>query len=482
MKAFKSMREFMKALDDGGDLVRVKAKVDKAWEISTVSRQMCFSYKLDQRPALLFENIQGFGMPLLLNETATPRRAAMALGIFTEDGAERRKLMREKFWSAYENKQKPRVVKNAPCKENIVKGKDIDLLKLLPVPIWTPGKDVSPYITAGGTTSRDPATGEQSIGNYRLQLKGKNRLGIYAGDGQDTFYHWKKAFALNKPLPVAVIIGPPPTVLFPQIYRVPYDELQIAGGFDGEPLEAVKCETNDILVPAHTEIVIEGEIPPNVFEEEGPFGEAFGVISPQRPRPIINVKAVTYRHNPIYHAFMSSYVPGTASATRASVKPFFVHNTLRLAGVPEVKDVFLPEAATGTQILIVSIKKMWAFHPRHIMHAIWGSKASHDCKFIIVTDEDVNIRDPFELNRAIFMNVNPARDVVITEGGSWTIDPSLGSSTEQRSTTAAKMGIDATRPYGYDIALPDAGHFNKVKAQWDKYGIKPLERELEILY
>jgi len=218
------------------------------------------------------------------------------------------------------------------------------------------------------------------------------------------------------------------------------------------------------------------------MEPEGPFGEAFGVISPQRPRPVINVKAVTFRNNPIYHAFMSSYVPGTASATRASIKPYFVYNILRMNGVPEVKDVYLPEAATGTQILIVSIKKMWAFHPRHVMFAIWGSKASHDCKFIIVTDEGVNIRDPFELARAIFMNVNPARDVVITEGGSWTIDPSVGQSTEQRSTTAAKMGIDATQPYGYDIALPDEGHFSEVRSQWEEYGIKPLDRMLEVMF
>jgi len=482
MESFKSMRDFMEVLDREGELVRISCAVDKDWEISTIARQMCFSYKLDQRPALLFENIRGFSMPLLLNETATPKRAAMALGIFVDDPAERRKLMREKFWRAYENRVSPKLVEKAPCKENILMGDEVDLTRLLPVPIWTPGKDAGPYITAGGTVSRDPETGEQSIGNYRLQLKGKNKLGIYAGDGQDTFYHWRKAFALNKPLPVAVVIGPPPTVLFPQIYRVPFDELSIAGGFDGKPLPVAKCETSDLLVPAYAEIVIEGEIPPNVFEEEGPFGEAFGVISPQRPRPIINVKAVTFRHNPIYHAFMSSYVPGTASATRASIKPYFVYNTLRMAGVPEIRDIYLPEAATGTQILIVSIKKMWAFHPRHVMFAIWGSKASHDCKFIIVTDEDVNIRDPFELNRAIFMNVNPARDVVIIEGGSWTIDPSVGMSTEQRATTATKMGIDATRPYKYDIALPEEEHFRKVKERWSEYGIKPLERILEILF
>lgn len=482
MKAFPSMREFMQILDQQGELARVTKEVEKDWEISTVARQMCFSYKLDQRPALLFENIKGYSLPLLIGAEATPRRAAIALGIFEDNPAERRRLMREKFWFAYENRQAPRVIEDAPCQENVITEQDVDLVKLLPIPIWTPGKDVGPYITSGGTTSRDPETGELSIGNYRLQVKEKNKLGIYAGDGQDTFYHWKKAFALDKPLPVAVLIGPPPPLIFAQMYRVPYNELTIVGGFDGEPVEVVKCITNDLIVPAHTEIVIEGEIPPNYLEEEGPFGEAFGVISPQRPRPVINVKAITHRENPIYHAFMSSYVPGTASATRASIKPYFLYNTLKMAGVPEIRDLYLPEAATGTQIVIVAIKKMWAFHPRHVMYAIWGSKASHDSKFVIVTDETVNIRDPFELFRAIFMNVNPARDVVITEGGSWTIDPSVGSSTQQRSTTAAKMGIDATQPYDYDIALPDEENFASVRQRWEQYGIEALERTLEILF
>jgi len=482
MKAFPSMREFIEALDAHGDLARVKKEVEKDWEISTVARQTAFSYKLDQRPALLFENVKGYSTPVLLGSESSPRRAAMALGILEDDPIMRRRLMMEKFWLAYEHRKDPAVIKDVPCQENVVTGNDVDLVKLLPVPIWTPGKDAAPYITSGGTTSKDPVTGELSVGNYRLQVKGKNRLGIYAGDGQDTFYHWKKAFELNQPLPVAILIGPPPPVIFTQMYRVPYDELTIAGGLMGEPLEVSKCVTNDLIVPAHTEIVIEGEIPPNILEEEGPFGEAFGVISPRRKRPVINVKAITYRNNPIYHAFMSSYVPGTASATRASIKPYFVNNTLKMAGVPEVKDIFLPESATGTQIVIVSIKKMWAFHPRHIMYAIWGSKASHDCKFVIVTDENVNIRDPFELGRAMMMNVNPARDVVISEGGSWTIDPSLGSSTEQRSTTAAKMGVDATQPYGYDIALPDETHFAKVNKQWEAYGIRALDRTLEILF
>jgi UbiD family decarboxylase len=477
MDSFKSLRDFLEVLEGHDQLVRVKEEVDKdKGEISAIARTVCFKYRLDQRPALLFEKVRGYGIPVAMGTYSSPKRVAMALGIFEEDPKRRWQATLQKFIDAYNYKTEPKLIgKNyAPCKENIVIGDDVDVT-MFPVPIWTPGKDAGPYITSGGLVTRDPETGEQNIGNYRIQVKGRNKLGLYAGDGQDAFNHWKKAFALNRALPVAIVIGVPGTVLFPQIYRVPYDELWMAGGFDRKPLEVVRCETSDLVVPAQAEIVIEGEIPPNYYEVEGPFGEAFGVISPPKERPVIIVKAITYRNEPIYHCLMSSYVPGTASATRTSVKPFFVYNTLRLAGVPEVKDIYLPEAATGTQILIVSIKKMWNFHPRHVMYAIWGSKAVHDCKFIIVTDEDVNIRDPFEVARAFYMRVDPGRDVVITTGGSWTIDPTLGSKTEERSTTAAKMGIDATMPYNYDISLPNKELFDKIEQEWDKYQIMPLD-------
>jgi UbiD family decarboxylase len=475
------MRDFLEVLEEHNQLVRVRKEVDKDnGEISAVARTVCFKYKLDQRPALLFENVKDYDIPVAIGIYSSPKRVAMALGIFEEDPKRRWQLTLEKFIDAYEHKTEPKLIskQQAPCKENIVTGDDVDVT-MFPIPIWTPGKDAGPYITSGGLVTKDPETGEQNVGNYRIQVKSKDRLGLFTGDGQDAFKHWNKAFAMNKPLPVAIVIGSPGTVLFPQIYRVPYDELWMAGGFDRKPLEVVQCDTNDLVVPAHAEIIIEGEIPPNYYETEGPFGEAFGVISPSKERPVINITAITHRNKPIYHALMSSYVPGTASALRTSVKPFFVYNTLRLAGVPEVKDIYLPEAATGTQILIVSIKKTWAFHPLHVMYAIWGSKAVHDCKFIIVTDEDVNIRDPFEVARAFYMRVDPARDVTIVRGGSWTIDPTVGSKTEERSTIASKMGIDATMPYKYDIALPSKEMFDKVEREWDKYQIKPLQ---EIVY
>jgi len=468
------LTKFVEVLEKEGELVRVKVEVDKDWEISTVTRRMCFLAPgvPARRPALLYENVKGFDIPVLLGAFASEKRVALSLGIFEKDPQTRRKKLREKFYDAYDYKCEPQIVKSGPCQENVLIGDKVDLLKF-PVPTWTPHKDAGPYITAGGTISKDPETGERSIGNYRIQLKGKDRLGIYPTKGHDCWLHWDKASKLNKPLPVALVIGTSGPVLFGQSFRLPYDELQVAGGFDRKPLEVVKCKTVDQEVPAFAQIVIEGEMPPNYLEDEGPFGEAFGVESPRRPNPVIEVKAVTYRNNPIYDAYMSSGVPGTASATRESFKPFFQLANLRAAGVRDVVDLIMPEAGTGTQITIVSINKRYDFHPRDVMDVLWSSKEVGN-KIVIVTDSDVNIRDPFEVYRALFQRVEPARDVVLRTGSSFEVDP---SPREGGSLTTGKLGIDATMPYEYSFSLPEDKWFEKVVKDWEKYGITLLDAE-----
>ncbi len=468
-KSYKDLNEFIKVLEEEGELVRVKNEVDKDWEISTVTRHMCRlapGYPI-RRPALLYENVKGFDIPVLLGAFASEKRVAISLGIFEKDEKEMRKKLRAKFSDSYKYRCAPKEVKSGPCQDNVFIGDEVDLFKL-PIPTWSIGKDAGPYITAGGTLSQDPETGECSVGNYRIQLKGKNRLGIYPTEGHDTWRHWKRNSAKNKPTPVAVLIGTNGPVLFPQCFRVPFDELEIAGGFDRKPLEVVKCKTNHLLVPAGSQIIIEGEMPPNYVEDEGPFGEAFGVVCPIRKNPVIEVKALTYRNNPIYEAFMSSGVPGTASATRESFKPYFQLANLETAGVTDVVDLYMPEAGTGSQITIVSINKLYEFHPRDVMDVLWASKEVGN-KIVIVTNHDVNVRDWFEVYRALFQRVEPSRDVIVRESSSYEVDPSPKPG---GSLTTGKLGIDATMPYDYNFSLPPNKYFEQVAKEWDKYGIK----------
>jgi UbiD family decarboxylase len=470
-ESYRDLTEFMKLLEKEGELVRVKNEVDKDWEISTVTRRMCFMAPghPERRPALLYEKVKGFDIPVLLGAFASEKRVALSLGIFENDPVKRRQKCREKFLDSYTYRCKPKRVEKGACQEIVMKGDDVDLLKI-PIPTWTPHKDAGPYITAGGTLSKDPETGEQNVGNYRIQLKGKKKLGLYPTKGHDCWRHWEKASKLNKPLPVAVVIGTCGPVLFPQCFRVPFDEFDIAGGFDRKPLEVVKCVTNDLEVPAWTQIVIEGEMPPGYLEDEGPFGEAFGVISPKRPNPVIEVKAITMRRNAVYEAFMSSGVPGTASATRESFKSFFQYVNLVYSGVTDIVDLYMPEAGTGSQLTFVSINKRYDFHPRQVMEGLWGSKEAGN-KVVIVTDADVDIRDPFQIYRALFQRVEPMRDVIVHEGNSYEVDPSpqVGG-----RLTTGKLGIDATMPYAYSFSLPEDKWFDQVTKEWKKYGIDLL--------
>ena len=470
-ESFLDLTEFVKVLDKEGELIRVKTEVDKDWEISTVTRHMCFmapGYP-ERRPALLYENVKGFDIPVLLGAFASEKRVALSLGIFENDAIERRKKLREKFNDSFNYKCPPKIVDKGPCQEVVLKGDEVDLRKL-PIPIWTPDKDAGPYITAGGTVTKDPETGEGNIGNYRVQLKGKNRLGVYPTKGHDCWRHWEKAAKLKKPLPAAVIIGNGGPVLFSQCLRLPYDEMEVAGGFDRKPLEVVKCKTIDLEVPAMSQIVIEGVMPPGYLEDEGPFGEAFGVVCPKRPNPVIEVTALTYKRNPIYDAFMSSGVPGTASASRESYKPHYQYACLMAAGVTDIVDIYMPEAGTGSMITFVSINKRYDFHPKQVMYALWATKDVGN-KIVIVFDADVNIREPFEVYRALFQRVHPGRDVIIQEGNSYEVDPSpkVGG-----SLTISKMGIDATMPYAYNFSLPEDKLFDRVAKDWKKYGIKLL--------
>ena len=201
-QSYQDLQEFIKVLENEGQLIRVKNEVDKDWEISTVTRHACRlapGYPM-RRPALLYENVKGFDMPVLLGAFASEIRVAMSLGIFEKDVTEMRKKLRAKFSDSYHNKCKPKIVEKGACQDNVFIGDEADVLKI-PVPTWSLGKDAGPYITAGGTLSQDPISGEVSVGNYRIQVKSKNRIGVYPTESHDTWRHWKRNSLENKPHP-----------------------------------------------------------------------------------------------------------------------------------------------------------------------------------------------------------------------------------------------------------------------------------------
>ena len=263
---FKDLREFLNLLEEKGELLKTKKPVDVKFEISSYIRKTS-----DQHgPALLFENVKNFTMPVVGGVFATRERAFLALESSPQEYVNR-------FEHALDHVVPPKLVSSAPCKDVIHTGKDVDLTRL-PIPTFSE-KDPAPFITLGLCISRDPKGGGKNTSIYRLQLKGRSRLGIMA---QQLVRQLTEAESIGKGLPIAIAIGTDPVLALATQWMAPYgtDELALAGALRGEPVEVVKAETVDLEVPATAEIIIEGTVLPNVREEEGPFGEVSGYYTP----------------------------------------------------------------------------------------------------------------------------------------------------------------------------------------------------------
>jgi len=297
--AYKDMREWIDKLEAEGELKRIKAKVDWNLEISEVARRAI----AERGPALLFENIKDYGntpcTKYFTNGIAKRSRIALMLGMSKDTKREELvKIVKKRFKEAI----KPVTVQTGPVKENILKGNDIDLLRF-PVPKYHP-LDGGRYInTFCGVVTRDPEDGNINVGLYRGMVLGRDRIGKLLNPHQHWGQHYLKYQQRGKPMPIAIVYGWDPVLPFiagaPLAH--PPSEYEVMGALRQAPVELVKCETNDLMVPASAEIVVEGYIStdPATFEEEGPFGEWTGYYGWTRKRPIVKVQHITHRNDPI---------------------------------------------------------------------------------------------------------------------------------------------------------------------------------------
>ena len=273
--AYRDLRTYLAALEQKGKLKRVKKEVDKDWEIAAVCRQLFYKIPPERRPALMFENVKGFSIPVVAGVLGASRQI-YAAGLETDsvEGINR------KWDNALEKPIPPVIVKSGPCKENILRGDQVDILKL-PVPVWTVGEDPGPFFTSPYVITKDPETGVRNVGTYRMEVKGPNKTGFLIGKRQDAASHIKQNDDRNRPTPVAVVIGADPTIGYVSVSKMSeaMDEFAIAGALRGEPVDLVACETIPLEVPATAEIVLEGEIPAKAREMEGPFGEYTGYMA-----------------------------------------------------------------------------------------------------------------------------------------------------------------------------------------------------------
>lgn len=438
MKA-QSLREWMDLLMQEGTLKKVSRKVALEHELAALGKQA------DGKYTLLFNNVGQGKIPVITGIAGSRESFAKAVGVAVEQ-------LVAAFSKAQENPRDCVIIDNsvAPVKETITL--QVDLTKL-PIPIHHE-KDGGPYLTAAVLIAKDPQTGVRNLSIHRLQVLGPNKLGILILPRHlDHFY--RAAEAAGKPLEIALAIGLDPIFLLASQAIAPlgFDECTIASALYDKPLELVKCETVDLEVPAHAEIILEGHLVPNVREVEGPFGEYPKYYGPASPKPIIELTAMTTRKNPIYQTI----VPATMEHLLLGAIPREGGMLQVIKGaVPNACAVHLTPGGTCRYHAVVSIDKQHEGEAKNAMFAAFAS--SQEVKGVVVVDKDVDIFDPVDVEWAIATRCQAGRDVFIVERA-------LGNKLDPSSDNGIsdKMGIDATVPLGADplrferIQIPGEG-------------------------
>ena len=465
----KSMRDFIAQAEAEGMLKRIKAEVDWNLELSHIAKLN----EEKQGPALLFENVKGYDSPVITSVCTTTERLAL---IMNEPRNSTLVDLMKVWVDKHDNAVPPKLVETGPCKENIMKGDDIDLLKF-PAPKYYPLDGGRFFGTAHFVVTKDPESNWVNVGTYRLQLLDKNHLGTQFIKGKHSDIMLKKYQAMGKPMPVCVVVGCDPLLFLMGAARLSAfeSEYDFAGSIRGEPIEVVKAETNDLPVPATAEIVVEGEVDANKFKEEGPFGEYTGYYSGvgTDPRNYIDVKCVTYRNNPVFWGTTVGRAVTDTHMTMALTYGATLWQQLVTMKIPGIKAVYCPPEGSGRFLAIISMKQMYPGHADQVLTAAISTEmGAYGLKTVIVVDEDI---DPWDIPRVMYalsFRFQPNRSQVIKRGRSTPLDPSLPLNARE---ITGRLLLDATIPYDWkEKPIPielDPETVEKVKGRWSELGL-----------
>lgn len=426
--AYRDLRDFLQALEEEGELLKIKEELNARFELSAILKL------INDGKAVQFDNITGYpGKKAIGNILGTRRRIAMFLGVAEE-------TLTQSFMERKGQQIAPRVVAEAPVQEVIIKD-NIDLVSLLPALTYHE-KDISPYLTSALTIARDPETGVQNMGLHRIQLKGGNRLGtLLANPPVATF--WQRAEQAGQGLEVAIGIGVDPAMILGAMTKATAegpDKIAVAGGLKGEAIELVPAESVNLLVPARAEVILEGRVIPKYREQEGPFGESTGHYF-QFENPVIEIHTVTHRRDFLYQ-FIQVWGAEPDVILSLGVSSDNLSSLKRM--VPIIKDInFSP----GTCMFnaVASVKGATPAEVRRLMALILSM--DQRIKQIIIVDDDVNIFDMREVQWALATRFQADRDMLLLTGlKGYVIDPSVGA-----DGFTAKIGLDATKK-GEDLS------------------------------
>ena len=485
--AFYDLREFINALESRGMLKRSKTPVDCNLEITEITDRVS-KMEGKKNVALLFENVKGYDMPVLMNAFGSMERLALAFGVndIEEIPNELREILRLPYISL-QNKMDlihiiptakrainfPKYVKKAPCQEVVIT--DNPTLDKFPILKCWP-QDGGPFITLPLVFTRNPKTGKRNVGMYRLQKY----------DGQTTGMHWHlhKDGASNyrayqemgkDKIEVAVAIGTDPVITYAATAPLPrdIDEMVFAGFLRKKSVEMVKCKTVDVEVPACSEIVLEGYVNIGETRREGPFGDHTGYYSLADDYPVFHITCITHRKNPIYSATIVGKPPMEDCFLAKATERIFL--PLLQQTLPEIRDINFPLEGVFHDCVMVSIKKTYPQQAKKVMHAIWGMGQMMFTKMIIVVDEHVDVQKEKEVWWRVFNNIDAKHDIVMVEGPLDALDHS-----SPMAKWGTKIGIDATKTWpeeGHTREWPDEINMSDdikklVDAKWQELGLE----------
>jgi 4-hydroxy-3-polyprenylbenzoate decarboxylase len=450
LAAFPSLREFITALEKAGELKRISREVSCDLEIAAVSDLEMKSPGGGK--ALLFEKVTGHSMPVLVNAYGSKKRIAMVLGGDPDLHAARieellhlappagigefLKLL-PRIASLRSVVPKKKKSGKPPCQEVVLTGEDIDLTKIPVLTCWP--DDGGPFVTLPCVVTKDPATGRQNVGMYRLQIFDKKTTGMHWHIHKDGSVSHEAHRRLGKRMEVAVAIGTDPAVTYAATAPLPQgiDEFMFAGFLREKPVELARCATVDLWVPATAEIILEGYVEPGETRIEGPFGDHTGYYSPADPYPVFHLTAITHRKNPVYFATVVGIPPMEDEWLGWATERLFL--PLLRTNWPEVMEMHLPVEGVFHNLCLASIRKLYPMQARRLMSGFWGAGQMSFTKTICVMDEKDPVRDPAAALRVVLDRIRIPEDLVFSEGVMDALDHS-----SPHPLWGGKLGVDAT--------------------------------------
>jgi 4-hydroxy-3-polyprenylbenzoate decarboxylase len=474
-KAPADLQEHMRRLTERGLLTRIERAINKDTELHPLARwQFQGGLREDERRAFLFTNVVGaqgepYDIPVLVGGlAASPEIYAAGLGVPVGDIGN--------LWvDAVANPIPPILVNAAPCQEVVQTGDELTAagggLAALPVPISTPGFDSAPYLTATLCVTKDPENGIQNMGTYRAALKANNRLGVRMASrlgGAGGYLHWRKYQKRGESMPCAIVIGCAPAVLFtgPQKLAIDVDEMGIAGGLIGKPVRTVRCKTVDLVVPADSEIVIEGMIDTDLLEPEGPFGESHGHVALEDFNMSMRVTAITRKRKPVFLSIISQVTPSESSVLKkVAYEPMFLEHLRRTLGVRGIKRVVMHEPLTNLRkVIFLQFERGTA--RTEVWRGMQGAATLQaQCgKLVIAVSEDISPDNADAIFWSLAYRANFREDVLMSPFRSAGHGPKSGRSAEEGT-----LMIDATLKHDMPpLALPAEEFMTRAKDIWQE--------------